>query len=457
MGRGTALAFAAVAVTALAVAACGSSSSKTDGPPPTPVLDTQEQLLAPGSCATCHPNHYREWSGSMHAYASDDPIFRAMNKRMQRETNGALGTFCVQCHAPMAVKLGRTKDGLDLDSMPEVKGVTCFFCHAVDGVAGSSNDPLQLNADASMGAAIRDPMVAGRKHGAGYVSWLDGTQDNQALMCGSCHDIVTPQGAHIERTFREWTVSRFGEGERTKQSCASCHMPGHDGRAAEVAGAPPRPQHDHMMAGVDVVLTDFAERDAQRKAVQANLDTAIDARLCVTPGATGAVIDVALANQRVGHNWPSGSNQDRRAWVELTASRAGAVVFESGKVDGAASVSKTLDATAFLLRDHLKDAQGAETDMFWQAASFTSAQLPAAVTSNPANSAFDNSVHKQFAVTDVPDRVDVQVNIRPIDYDLIESLVASGDLDPASIAPLSTFTLASTKLSWSSGGAPCVP
>ena len=32
----------------------------------------------------------------MHAYASDDPVFQAMNKRAQRETNGALGDFCVR-------------------------------------------------------------------------------------------------------------------------------------------------------------------------------------------------------------------------------------------------------------------------------------------------------------------------------------------------------------------------
>ena len=34
--------------------------------------------------------------------AMDDPVFIAMNKKGQRETNGALGTFCVNCHAPMA-------------------------------------------------------------------------------------------------------------------------------------------------------------------------------------------------------------------------------------------------------------------------------------------------------------------------------------------------------------------
>ena len=30
---------------------------------------TAEQLLDPQACADCHTEHYRQWSGSMHAYA----------------------------------------------------------------------------------------------------------------------------------------------------------------------------------------------------------------------------------------------------------------------------------------------------------------------------------------------------------------------------------------------------
>src|SRR3954447_6222981 len=68
---------------------------------PSPML-TPEQLLDPESCKGCHPSHYEEWSSSMHAYASSDPVFLAMNKRGQEEAQ--LGDFCVQCHAPMAVR-----------------------------------------------------------------------------------------------------------------------------------------------------------------------------------------------------------------------------------------------------------------------------------------------------------------------------------------------------------------
>ena len=62
-------------------------------------------LLDPAVCGDCHADHFSQWSGSMHAYASQDPVFLAMNKRMQRE-NPSLGTFCVKCHAPMAVLAG---------------------------------------------------------------------------------------------------------------------------------------------------------------------------------------------------------------------------------------------------------------------------------------------------------------------------------------------------------------
>jgi hypothetical protein len=432
-----------------ATLACGTSDK--GGNRPTAPL-TQDQLLAAGMCAACHPNQYREWSGSMHAYASDDPVFRALNKRMQRETGGALGTFCVQCHAPMATKLGRTKDGLDLDTIPDLKGVTCTFCHLVSDVEGSHNDPLVLSAEPVLGAAIHDPVQQGRTHDAAYVSWLDGTQDNSPGLCGSCHDIVTPAGAAIERTFEEWKTSRFGVGEQVKTSCAACHMPGKDGRAAEVDGAPARTQHDHTMAGVDVALTDFPEKDAQHTAVQAMLDTAITARLCVN----GTSIDVALSNRKVGHGWPSGSNQDRRAWIQLTAYAGSDVVLDTGSIPANASVAQTADPLAFVLRDHLFDSAGAETALFWQAARYTSAQLPPEVTSNPASPKYDNSVHKVYPLDRAPDHVTMHVAIRPMDFDFIDELVRSGDLDPAAIAPLSTFILDQTRLDWTPASGACV-
>lgn len=126
---------------ALALAGCGDSPAR-------PVAELQD----PATCNECHPKHYAQWSGSMHAYASEDPVFVAMNRRGQRDTGGALGTFCVQCHAPMAVELGLTTGGdFDPARLPAAaRGVTCYFCHDVASVKDSHNNGLVLAGDQTM-------------------------------------------------------------------------------------------------------------------------------------------------------------------------------------------------------------------------------------------------------------------------------------------------------------------
>src|SRR5258708_18031752 len=121
-----------------ACAACSSGGGEDQGP-----TYTRERLMDPNTCKECHADHFTEWSGSMHAYSSTDPIFRAMNERGQKETSGALGDFCVNCHAPLAVREKATTDGTNLDTVPaSLQGVTCYFCHQVTDVTGTHNNPL---------------------------------------------------------------------------------------------------------------------------------------------------------------------------------------------------------------------------------------------------------------------------------------------------------------------------
>ena len=79
--------FAGVAVLGMTGPACSTSDDE--------VTMSREQLLDPQTCASCHEAYVREWSGSMHAYASEDPVFVAMNKRFQREGGGANKDFCL--------------------------------------------------------------------------------------------------------------------------------------------------------------------------------------------------------------------------------------------------------------------------------------------------------------------------------------------------------------------------
>lgn len=438
----------AAGVAAVVLIAC----STNEGSPSTPQGAkpfTPEELRDSNNCVGCHPSQYKEWSGSMHAYAADDPIFVALNKRMQRDP-GAGGTFCVQCHAPMAVRDGRTKDGLDLDTMPTRKGVTCVFCHAAASANGLSNNPVVLTDPPSLAGAIRDPLPA--PHASRYSVLHDSAAEGTSGLCGPCHDIVSPPGAAIERTFREWTKSGFGVGESKKETCGSCHMPPRQDRAADVAGATIRTVHDHSMAAVDVAMIDFPERDAQRALVQKVLDAAVDARLCVTTGAAGAEAEVSLTNKRVGHGFPSGSTQDRRAWVEIIGYAGGSEVFSVGKIADDVSVASVADSSLILLRDHDYDADGRETHLFWRTIRFEGTQLAARLPNQPAG----DSLVRKYTLPDV-DRVTMRLRLRPMDHDLLQDLVESGDLDAEVAKRVTTFTLASTVLEWTKAAAgPCV-
>ena len=405
-----------------------------------------EDLLDPNKCLPCHAQQVKEWSGSMHAYAGEDPVFLAMNKRMQRETNGAAGDFCVKCHAPMAVRLGKTKDGLNLAELaPSMRGVTCYFCHAVASVEGAHDNALTLADDGTMRASIAEP-AKGMPHAGAYSKLHDRETPDSAMLCGGCHDVVTMHGAHVERTFLEWQQSLYAKPGQL--ACGKCHMDGQDGLAADVLGVGIRRIHDHSMPGVDIALTPFAESDTQRGRVQGALDNALIAKLCIKPGPRGISVDVTLDNAFVGHNFPSGANQDRRAWVELVAYSGGAVVFSSGVVPDKKSVVSVTDPNLWLLRDKIFGQDGAEVHMFWNAARFESQQLPSAVTNDRMDPAFYHSVTRTYDLTGMPDRITMRMRMRPLDFDVLDDLVASGDLDPALLDRIPTFNLASTVKEW---------
>ena len=52
---------------------------------------TQIGQLTPEYCDSYHQSHFEQWRISMHAFATKDPIFQAMNKKGIEETGG-LGT-----------------------------------------------------------------------------------------------------------------------------------------------------------------------------------------------------------------------------------------------------------------------------------------------------------------------------------------------------------------------------
>ncbi len=409
---------------------------------------SEDQLADPAACADCHPAHFQEWQGSMHAYAATDPVFRAMNARGQRETNGELGDFCVQCHAPMAVREGLTTDGLNLDEVPDhMQGVTCAFCHLADEVRDDHNNPIKLATDWVMRGGISNPSPQAG-HASAWSPLHDRNEVDSADMCGSCHDVVNGHGLRIESTFVEWQESQYATTDAgLVQTCGSCHMQGRDDVAAALPGMKTRRVHSHTFAGVDVALTDFPHKEDQAAEIQRALDTTVLSELEVFDAGVGTGINVTLENLSAGHSFPSGATQDRRAWVELVAYQGDEVIWSSGVVAEDQPLSALDDPSLWWFGHDTFAEDGEPAHMFWEVASMEGELLLAPEAGSPIGSG--NHVTRLYSLPDLyPDRITLRVLLRPFKLDVLHDLVQSGDLDPALVEEVPTWELRAATREW---------
>jgi nitrate/TMAO reductase-like tetraheme cytochrome c subunit len=454
--------FAFVALAAIAAAACG------DGP-----VRSIAELQDPQTCKECHPKHFDQWSGSMHAYASDDPVFVAMNQRGQRETNGSLGTFCVQCHAPMAVQLGLTT-GANFDPAqlpPIARGITCYFCHNAKAVTADHNNGVVLANDQTMRGGVTDP-VSSPAHHSSYDTLMD-SDKNQSEICGSCHDVVTPRGVELERTFAEWKTTIFASTiARQHLSCGDCHMRSSTGVIADAPGLDVKSRaagfHEHLWPGIDQALTAFPQLEEQAAAIKRDLDPAVvivgpapfasnvqPGGICLDPPGT---LTVRVDSIGTGHKWPTGAAQDRRAWLEMIATDAdGKVVTSSGVVaDGEDPPERTrIDEADDMHLTHMWDSafkdDGSPAHFFWDIAQVRSELLRAPITLDKNSPDFDHSSKARFdvgpAFTSI-ETITARIRIRPLSYALLDDLVGSGDLAPAVAGQLRTLEIFGAQSTW---------
>jgi len=478
LGRGWGSANALIAALGLCVA-CGNSDAD-----PEPTYRSRAELLDPQTCGECHATHYSEWSGSMHAYSAKDPVFVAMNRRGQEATNGELGKFCVNCHAPMAVREAERAGLTDVDwanfqDLPHAAdGVSCYFCHNTSAVEGRHNAALRLTDDVTMRARITDP-AQNPAHASEYSPLLSGAQPESADACGACHDIVLPSPpapppmgdpVELERTFREWQSSVFSPQNALTPSsmatCAGCHMPrvGPDQVIAEGPGlnVRPRARHTHAFPGVDLAFPsvpatpDPAQsaslRATQQQLIQDLLDTTLLIEICVEKAPLDfSAVYVTLDNANAGHNWPSGASQDRRAWVEVTAYRNGQVLYTNavpGDLEPPADSKE-----AWIFRDRIFDGDR-EVHMFWEANRVERGTIGVQLKRSDPNSFNAAHAARRFPASGVeyikklpgddssiPDRVTVRIRLRAMGSDVLGDLVGSGHLDAALPAEIQTFDL----------------
>ncbi len=235
-------------------------------------------------------------------------------------------------------------------------------------------------ASSPQGAALlADP----RAHLAAFAAPDTAALMKSADLCGACHTEIydlsmskaeVPQA--VQSTFTEWRDSWYGKNGVT---CQDCHMAADPAAQIEAlrAGKPVKPERiSHRFIGTNHLMADPGLGDTRsllRGGLLPGMDSAGDAAtLAEQSRQTEAFLraaagldlraqrlagdrlslDLAVQNLGAGHNLPTGVNDQKHMWLEITLTDAqGRVVYQSGQ-DGA----ETPGTVAWL--EHFRDAKG---------------------------------------------------------------------------------------------------
>ena len=288
-----------------------------------------EDFVSAKACSSCHPQYYDEWNGSMHQYASNDPLWGNANNALQSGTKGSLQDFCWQCHSPVGFLAGSTPETFSIPDLPDIvrEGVTCVVCHTLRAPHTTTDQRVSYNIDprsAQLGT-IADPVPAGF-HESGYDPAFARSEK-----CRECHDLIINK-VPVEMTFTEWQNSPWGA---MSVECQNCHMQQYSGQAA--VGGPQRDNlHRHDFGGVDVAITDIPNKLQQKEMVDSLLKHSVTVSVSVPFAAAvneTLNVQVQVYNDKTGHNIPTSVFFFRQMWIEVYAWDAVDTAFRSGHLD----------------------------------------------------------------------------------------------------------------------------
>ena len=217
-------------------------------------LFVEDRFPSAQTCRTCHPQHYKEWSVSQHAYAMVSPVFTALHGTILKRTNGTFGDFCIRCHTQVGMILGEPLFAPYEERDPvSQEGITCIVCHRVDQnygkvsgrialVEGDILQPIygplgneilaEVLDDPEKYRVVTEPGVAGRKIHTESKRFFRLTEP---AFCGTCHDVTFVNGFRLEELFSHYKRSPAAANGVT---CQDCHMSVDQGVNAGYAEAP---------------------------------------------------------------------------------------------------------------------------------------------------------------------------------------------------------------------------
>ncbi|MDP6410186.1 MAG: multiheme c-type cytochrome [Planctomycetota bacterium] len=343
-------------------------------------LDSRS-LADSASCGAsgCHEEIYAEWLPSAHRYASMDAGFQKIQSVMAQQNGPVTTRYCGGCHDPISLFSGTKNIGVDdLTSLSGYnEGISCVACHAVDATDVQGNANYVMAQPERYVWELREGPLAGflskfliRTYPEQHVATLSRRMFKTPEFCAACHkqfidEEVNDVGwVQLQNQYDNWRASRWHHAEDPERTieCRECHMPLVDSRdpaAGDEADfnrtADDGKHRSHRFLGANQFIPLLHELEGAEEHVRLveawlrgefeipeiadrwregpAVPIVLEVPDVVRPGEEFP-IRVHVANNKVGHDFPTGPLDIIQAWVEVRVTDAdGQVIFHTGTVD----------------------------------------------------------------------------------------------------------------------------
>ena len=266
-----------------------------------------EDFKTPEYCGTaCHIDIYQQWRQSMmsesftHKWDEIEYFDLALPHSEKDEKVSEVKAGCIACHSPLAYVTGDIPPKRPSFNTRANESVSCEVCHSIVGFAGD----VPYNGNYIMRAG----KTKFGTRGSDIKSPAHEIEINPLLrsgdFCGICHNEKSPYGVWVKSTHLEWKEGPyFNEGVH----CQDCHMPKVEMRSASM-GYIFKDMRSHLFHGAH-------DKGKLNGVIEIRINPDIRE---VEPGST-VKFTVILYNAKAGHKFPTGSVEDRIAWLEVTA------------------------------------------------------------------------------------------------------------------------------------------
>ncbi len=289
------------------------SFGKIDDPPQEDLKSkySYKDFESAKKCRSCHPGIYEQWTQSLMSQAYThhwDEIeyfdLAVPHAAAKPELNDAVDG-CNGCHTPLAF-MSEKKFPPPRPSEKSManESVSCEVCHLTQ--SAQADPPFNFSYLIKPGMtkySLREPAVESPAH-----KIVTNDFYSQTEFCGNCHNEKSPFDVYVKSTQLEWKEGPYSkEGVR----CQDCHMPKGGPYLNALMTKPYDDARLHLFHGAH-------DPGKVRGTIELRIEPDIRE---AEPGET-IVFSVALFNQKTGHKFPTGSVEDRIAWLQVEATDA---------------------------------------------------------------------------------------------------------------------------------------